>query len=78
VRTVLDAVVVDWGMRSITALPYPVDVNRLPSRALGWLPGIGKRRAAALAAARPFTDRAAWRALAGEIPLDWALSFQAP
>jgi radical SAM superfamily enzyme with C-terminal helix-hairpin-helix motif len=77
VRTVLDAVVVDWGMRSITALPYPVDVNRLPSRALGWLPGIGKRRAAALAAARPFTDRAAWRALAGETPLDWALSFQA-
>jgi radical SAM superfamily enzyme with C-terminal helix-hairpin-helix motif len=77
-RTVHDTIVVDWGMRSITALPYPVDVNRLAPRALAWLPGIGKRRAGALAAARPFRDRAAFRAIAGENPLDWAFSFQAP
>ena len=69
------AVVVDWGMRSITALPYPIEVNRLPIQALAWLPGIGKKRAGAIAAARPFRDLAAFRAVAGENPLDWALSF---
>jgi radical SAM superfamily enzyme with C-terminal helix-hairpin-helix motif len=75
VRTVLDTVVVDWGMRSITALPYPVEVNRLPIRALAWLPGIGRKRARAIAAAHPFGDLAAWRKVAGETALDRALSF---
>jgi radical SAM superfamily enzyme with C-terminal helix-hairpin-helix motif len=74
-RAVLDAVVVDWGMRSLTALPYPVEVNRLPLQALAWLPGIGKKRAGALVARRPFRDLAAFRAVAGENPLDRALSF---
>jgi radical SAM superfamily enzyme with C-terminal helix-hairpin-helix motif len=78
VRTVLDAIVVDWGMRSITALPYPVEVNRLPLQALAWLPGIGKKRAGAIAAARPFGSGEAFRAFAGETPLDRALSFRAP
>jgi radical SAM superfamily enzyme with C-terminal helix-hairpin-helix motif len=75
VRNVLDTVVVDWGMRSITALPYPIKVNRLPVPALAWLPGVGKKRAGAIAAARPFADLGAFRARAGENPLDWALSF---
>jgi radical SAM superfamily enzyme with C-terminal helix-hairpin-helix motif len=74
--TVIDAIIVDWGMRSVTALPYPVDVNRLPLPALAWLPGIGKKRAAALAASRPFGDIAAFRAVAGENSLDWAFSFR--
>ena len=30
VRTSIDAVVVDWGMRSVTALPVPIDVNGYP------------------------------------------------
>ncbi|HUK38706.1 MAG TPA: radical SAM protein [Methanomicrobiales archaeon] len=75
VREVIDAVVVDWGMRSITALPYPVAVNTLPLPALAWLPGIGRKRAASIAAARPFGDLRAFRAVAGETPLDAALSF---
>jgi radical SAM superfamily enzyme with C-terminal helix-hairpin-helix motif len=75
-RSVLDTIVVDWGMRSLTALPFPVEVNRLPLKALAWLPGIGKKRAAALAAARPFRDLAAFRSVAGETPLDGALSFR--
>jgi radical SAM superfamily enzyme with C-terminal helix-hairpin-helix motif len=75
VRTMLDTVVVDWGMRSITALPYPIDVNRLPVHALAWLPGIGKKKAGRIAAARPFGDLAAFRSVAGETPLDWAFSF---
>jgi radical SAM superfamily enzyme with C-terminal helix-hairpin-helix motif len=67
--------VVDWGMRSVTALPYPVEVNRLPLPALAWLPGIGKKKAGRIAAARPFADFAAFRTVVGENPLDGALSF---
>jgi radical SAM superfamily enzyme with C-terminal helix-hairpin-helix motif len=78
VRTALDTIVVDWGMRSITALPYPVEVNRLPLQALAWLPGIGRKRAGAIAAARPFGNGESFRAFAGETPLDRALSFRAP
>jgi len=78
VRSVTDAVVVDWGMRSVTALPYPVEVNRLPLPALAWLPGIGRKRAGRIAASRPFADLASFRAVAGENPLEWALSFRAP
>jgi radical SAM superfamily enzyme with C-terminal helix-hairpin-helix motif len=75
VRSMLDTIVVDWGMRSLTALPYPIGVNRLPVQALAWLPGIGKKRAGWIAAARPFADLAAFRESAGENPLDGALSF---
>ena len=77
VRALVDTIVVDWGMRSITALPYPIEVNRLPFQALAWLPGIGKKRAGKIAAARPFADLAAFRAVAGENALDGALSFRA-
>jgi len=70
VRTVIDAVVVDWGMRSITALPLPLNVNTLPAPALRWLPGIGKKRVAAVIAKRPFADVAAFKKVAGNSPLD--------
>ncbi|HTY52559.1 MAG TPA: radical SAM protein [Methanomicrobiales archaeon] len=77
VRDVIDTIVMDWGMRSITALPCPVEVNRLPVQALTWIPGIGKKKAKAIAARRPFGDLGAWRAVAGETPLDRELSFRA-
>jgi radical SAM superfamily enzyme with C-terminal helix-hairpin-helix motif len=77
VLAMVDTIVVDWGMRSITALPYPIEVNRLPFQALAWLPGIGKKRAGKIAAARPFADLAAFQAVAGENALDGALSFRA-
>ena len=51
--TVTDAVVVDWGMRSLTALPVPVKINTLPALAIRWLPGVGKKRVAAIIAKRP-------------------------
>ena len=70
VGTVLDAVVVDHGQRSVTALPCPVPVNTLPLAALRWLPGVGKKRAAAVAAKRPFRSLEAWRRIAGTTPLD--------
>ena len=70
VRTVIDAVVVDWGMRSVTALPLPLNVNTLPASALRWMPGIGKKRVAAVIAKRPFADVAGFTKIAGSSILD--------
>jgi radical SAM superfamily enzyme with C-terminal helix-hairpin-helix motif len=75
VRTVTDAVVVDWGMRSVTALPVPVPINTLPASALRWLPGIGKKKVASVIAKRPFADLGAYRKAAGSSPIDSCLLF---
>jgi len=53
-RAWVDAVVVSHGYRSVGALRHPVDINRLPMRALEVLPGVGRKRAARLARGRPF------------------------
>ncbi len=74
-RTVTNVVVVDWGMRSVTALPVPVRVNELPASALRWLPGVGKKKLAAVIAKRPFADLAAYRKIAGPSPVDPVLAF---
>ena len=73
--SVLDAVVVDQGMRSVTALPCPVEINTLPVAALRWIPGVGKKRAAAIAARRPFGSLAEFRKVAGETPVDGVMVF---
>ncbi len=73
--TVLDAVVVDWGMRSVTALPCPVEVNTLPVAALRWIPGIGKKRAATIAARRPFGSLDEFRKVAGETGIEGVMKF---
>jgi radical SAM superfamily enzyme with C-terminal helix-hairpin-helix motif len=70
VRSVVDAVVVDWGMRSVTALPLPLNVNTMPLPALRWMPGVGKKRVAAVMAKRPFADVAAFVKIAGSSALD--------
>ena len=75
VGSVLDAVVVDQGMRSVTALPCPVEINTLPVAALRWIPGVGKKRAAAIAARRPFGSLAEFRKVAGETPVDGVMVF---
>lgn len=74
-RTVTDAVVVDWGMRSITALPAPVPINTLPASAIRWLPGIGKKKMAAVIAKRPFRDLEAYRKVAGSSAIDAVMNF---
>lgn len=73
--TVLDAVVVDWGMRSVTALPCPVEVNTLPIATLRWIPGVGKKRAATIAAHRPFRNLDEFRKVGGETPIDEFIKF---
>nr|WP_320162037.1 radical SAM protein [uncultured Methanoregula sp.] len=73
--TMIDAVVVDWGMRSVTVLPVPVTINTLPAQAMKWLPGVGKKRVAAVIAKRPFTDLAAYRKVAGSSAIDSVMQF---
>jgi radical SAM superfamily enzyme with C-terminal helix-hairpin-helix motif len=48
--------VVDYGYRSITGIPYPLDVNNADIRTLEALPGIGRKRAYKIVQARPITD----------------------
>ncbi|MEI7432686.1 MAG: radical SAM protein [Methanomicrobiales archaeon] len=74
--TVIDAAVVDFGMRSLTALPVPVDINHLPVSALKWLPGLGKKKAAMVAAKRPFDSSDSFRTIAGVTALDHLMVFE--
>jgi len=70
VRSIIDTVVVDWGMRSVTALPVPVEINTLPASAIKWLPGIGKKKVAAIMVKRPFKTMEAYRDVAGSSKID--------
>ena len=74
-RSTTDAVVVDWGMRSVTALPVPIEINLLPATAIKWLPGVGKKKVAALMVKRPFGSLDEYRKIAGISPLDSLISF---
>jgi radical SAM superfamily enzyme with C-terminal helix-hairpin-helix motif len=74
-KTVLDVVVVDWGMRSVTALPVPIRINELPASALKWMPGIPKKAVAGMIAKRPFRTLEEFRKVAGKTPLDHLISF---
>jgi len=74
-RSIIDAVVVDWGMRSVTALPVPIEINTLSATAIKWLPGIGKKRVAALLTKRPFKTMEAYRNVAGSSKIDPLLKF---
>jgi radical SAM superfamily enzyme with C-terminal helix-hairpin-helix motif len=75
-RSTIDAVVVDWGMRSVTALPVPIGINTLPSTAIKWLPGVGKKKVAAVLVKRPFGTLDEYRRIAGFSALDSLISFE--
>jgi len=49
--------VVDYGFRSITAVPYPLQINTAQRETLEALPGIGQKRAIRLLHHRPFHSR---------------------
>ena len=74
-RSIIDAVVVDWGMRSVTALPVPVEINSLPATAIKWLPGVGKKKVAAVLVKRPFNGLEAYRNVVGSSPIDPLMHF---
>jgi len=53
-NTWLDARVVGYGQRSITAVATPLDVNSATLKQLEAIPGIGRSLAARIVAKRPF------------------------
>ena len=56
VRTILDVVIVDHGMRSVTGLPWPVQINDLPAKVIKWIPGLSKSDQVRILAKRPFNN----------------------
>ncbi|MDD1674684.1 MAG: radical SAM protein [Methanomicrobiales archaeon] len=75
---VTDVIVVDWGSRSVTALPSPIAINELSLQALAWIPGVGRAHAALLMVQRPIRSLGEFRRIAGRTPLEAALSFRHP
>ena len=61
----IDAAVVDWGYRSITAVPYPLDVNEASMDELTAIPGIGRSTAGDLIVGRPYDTIEAAERVAG-------------
>jgi radical SAM superfamily enzyme with C-terminal helix-hairpin-helix motif len=73
--SVIDVVVVDWGSRSLTALPVPFRINALPPQAIKWIPGLGKTAKASLLAKRPFKNIDDFRAVCGPTAIDQFIEF---
>ncbi|MFB6360713.1 MAG: radical SAM protein [Halobacteriales archaeon] len=61
----LDVAVVDHGYRSVTGVPYPLDVNSASMAELAALPGIGQSRAGDIVVGRPYAELDAVEAAAG-------------
>jgi radical SAM superfamily enzyme with C-terminal helix-hairpin-helix motif len=55
------------GSRSLTAVQYPLNVNKCQMSALEALPGIGRKRAARLVRARPLTNQKEIEAALGDL-----------
>ncbi len=53
----IDILVTDHGHRSITGIPAPVDINRLPVKIIQTLPGIGKQQVDEIIHGRPFANK---------------------
>jgi len=51
-----DARIIGYGQRSVTGLPYPLDVNKAKIYQIESVPGIGKSTAARIFAKRPFKN----------------------
>ncbi|PWB50658.1 MAG: radical SAM protein [Candidatus Methanoperedenaceae archaeon] len=52
-----DILVTEHGHRSITGLPVPIDINRLPIKLLKTIPGIDNKQVAQVMRQRPFRDK---------------------
>jgi radical SAM superfamily enzyme with C-terminal helix-hairpin-helix motif len=53
----MDVKIVDYGYRSITAIPNPIDINIVQRETIEAIPGIGKKRAIRILANRPFKTK---------------------
>lgn len=77
-HTVINTIVVGHGMRSLTALPYPIPINSLSHTALKWLPGISKKGIVQVMAKRPFQNLTTFEKVAGVHLPDNILDFTLP
>jgi len=57
INNFLDVKIVDYGYRSITAVPYPININKVSREVIESIPGIGKKRAIRILANRPFKNK---------------------
>ncbi len=53
----MDVKTVDYGYRSITAIPHPININTVQKETIEALPGIGKKRAIRILLSRPFKTK---------------------
>lgn len=53
----IDVKIVDYGFRSITGVPYPLNINKASRDAIEAIPGIGKKRTIRILANRPFKNK---------------------
>lgn len=72
---VIDAVVVEGGMRSATARPVPVAINTLPVSGTTIAAGCGEEEGAAGLVKRPFRVIGAYRKVTGTSAIDTGFSF---
>ncbi|SHG56418.1 radical SAM protein [Halobaculum gomorrense] len=61
----IDIAVVDWGYRSVTGVPYPLDLNGASMDELTAIPGIGTGTAGDLVVNRPYASAAEAADVAG-------------
>ncbi len=52
-----DVKIVEYGYRSLTAVPFPIDINTAPRETLEAMPCVGKKRAIRILAKRPFSTK---------------------
>ena len=52
----IDVKVTDYGFRSITGVPYPLNINTASRQSLEAIPGLGKKRVIRILANRPFKN----------------------
>jgi radical SAM superfamily enzyme with C-terminal helix-hairpin-helix motif len=50
----IDVAITDHGYRSVTGVPYPLNVNSASMAELATVPGIGKSRAGDIVVGRPY------------------------
>jgi radical SAM superfamily enzyme with C-terminal helix-hairpin-helix motif len=53
----IDVKIIDYGYRSITGIPFPLDINQASRESIESIPGIGKKRAIRILANRPFKNK---------------------
>jgi len=52
----VDVKIFDYGYRSITGIPYPLDINTASRKTIEAIPGIGKKRAIRILRSRPIKN----------------------